>query len=264
MSGYCGTSEQQRLQALAEASADYISATPGACQTGRMMGCDNPEALGWDAIDSFLDRDGICGFRMISAETAERLKSRMSKRGYRFDSWQVFVADRDTALAASDAIVSRGKPHGLADLKMSTESKGEVTARIQALMGACGVVPFSGSMLAGAVCPATTVAIEDEVGLIVAAAHGYMPHNTYSLYQHYAWGGLVAVAESQRGRGLGNHINARLVVSVFRDLGAEHIYELVSATNVASRRMVESCGLRRDAGLVCGIVTATENARFTR
>ena len=71
-------------------------------------------------------------------------------------------------------------------------------------------------------------------------------------------------AEAHRGRGLGNDINARMVFSVFRELGAEQVYEFVSSTNVASRRMVEACGLRLDPDRVCGIATPTESARFTR
>lgn len=61
-----------------------------------------------------------------------------------------------------------------------TEPEGEFISRLQALMGAAGVVPFSGSPLTGSCGPATTVAIEDDEGNIVAAAHGYMPHNTFS------------------------------------------------------------------------------------
>ena len=131
-------------------------------------------------------------------------------------------------------------------------------------MGAAGVVPFSGSLLVGALGPATTVAVGDRNGTVVAAAHGYLPHNAYSAYHRHAWGGLVAVAESQRGKGLGNYVNARMIVSAFRDLDATHVYELVSASNVPSRRMVESCGLRPEPGLVCGLATPNESARFTR
>ena len=65
MAGYFGTEVQQRLQALAEASVDFIDATAGACQTGRTMGCDDPDKLGWERIEEFLDRDGLCGFRLI-------------------------------------------------------------------------------------------------------------------------------------------------------------------------------------------------------
>ncbi len=264
MSGYFGTTMQQRLQAQAEASVDFINATPGACQTGRTMGCDDPDQLGWERIEGFLDRDGVCGFRLIPAAKAETVRSRMMSRNFRFDTWDVFLADRASVLAASEAIISRGLPDGLTDLDRPTEPEGEYTARIQAVMGAAGVVPFSGSLLVGALGPATTVAVGDRSGTIVAAAHGYMPHNAHSAYHRHAWGGLVAVAESQRGKGLGNYINARMIVSVFRDLDATHVYELVSASNMPSRRMVESCGLWPEPGLVCGAATPNESARFTR
>lgn len=65
MTGYFGTPIQQRLQAQAEASAEFINVTAGACQTGRTMGCDDPERLGWARIAEFLDRDGVCGFYPI-------------------------------------------------------------------------------------------------------------------------------------------------------------------------------------------------------
>lgn len=264
MAGYFGTKMQQRLQARAEASVDFINATQGACQAGRTMGCDDPDRLGWERIEAFLERDGVCGFRLIPAAKAEELKSRLMKRNFRFDTWDVFLADRASALAAAEAIIARGLPEGLTDLDKPTEPEGEATALIQTLMGAAGVAPFSGSMLVGALGPATTVAVGSGNGTIVAAAHGYLPHNAYSVYHRHAWGGLVAVAESQRGKGLGNYVNARMIVHVFRDLGATHVYELVSASNVPSRRMVESCGLRLEPGLVCGLATPNESVRFTR
>ena len=176
----------------------------------------------------------------------------------------MFLADRARALAASEPIISKGPPDGLVDLERPSQAKDEYVVRIQTLMGAAGVVPFSGSLLVGAFGPATTVAVGDNDGTIVAAAHGYLPHNAHSPYRHYAWGGLVAVDGSHRGKGLGNYINACMIVSVFRDLGATHVYELVSASNVPSRRMVASCGLRQEPGLVCGIATPNESAHFTR
>lgn len=264
MAGYFGTEVQRRMQALAEANAAFIEATPGACQAGRTMGCDDPDQLGWDRIGEFLERDGICGFRLIAPETADALRSWLGGRNFRFDSWDVFLADRASAMAACEPILSRGLPDGLADLNPPTEPDDDHTARIQALMGAAGVVPFSGSLLVAALGPATTVAVGDRNGSVVAAAHGYMPHNAFSPYRAHAWGGLVAVAASERGKGLGNYINARMIVSVFRDLGATHVYELVSTSNIPSRRMVESCGLRHEPRLVCGIATPNDSAKFTR
>jgi hypothetical protein len=91
-----------------------------------------------------------------------------------------------------------------------------------------------------------------------------LPHNAFSNFRGYAWGGLVAVAESQRGRRLGNYINARAVVGAIRDLGATHVYELVSATNAPSRRMVESCGLRHEPAFLSGMAVPADGGRFTR
>lgn len=264
MPGYYGNETQQRLQAQAEASADTVQRTPGACQTGRTMGCDDPDRLGWDQIDAFLERDGVCGFRLIPAASVDDLRSRLSQRDFRFDSWDVFLADRASALTACDAILSAGLPEGLRSLAPPTQPVDAYTVAIQTLMAASGVVPFSGSLLVGAFGPASTVAAADAGGTIVAAAHGYLPHNAFSPHARYAWGGLVAVAPEQRGRGLGNFINARMIVDVFHGLDATHVYELVSPTNLPSRRMVMSCGLRPDPSHVCGIAVPSDGVRFTR
>jgi hypothetical protein len=264
MSGYFGTELQQRLQAQSETSADFIRATPGACQNGRMMGCDDLDKLGWERITTFLDRDGACGFRLFSPSKADEVRALLAERGFRLDTWDVFVADRAAGLAASEAIVARGLPDGLSDLDAPTDPTGVYTARIQSFIGQAGVVPFSGSLLVGEFGPATTVAVGDRQGNVVAAAHGYMPHNADSVFSRHAWGGLVAVAESARGKGLGNYINARMVLSVFRDLNADHVYELVSATNTASRRMVEACGLRHRPDLISGAAARDNAERHTR
>src|SRR5215207_6570373 len=101
MSGFFGSDMQQRLQAEAEARTDYIKATPGACQTGRMFGCDDVDRLGWDVIEEVLERDGFCGFRMIPLGKADELGSRLSQRGFQLDARDVFMADRERALPIS-------------------------------------------------------------------------------------------------------------------------------------------------------------------
>lgn len=264
LAGYFGTEKQQHLQAQAEAAWGFISTTPGACQTGRTMGCDDPDRLGWDRIIEFLERDGICGFRLIPVDTVIGLKSRLATLGYRFDTWDVFLADRETGLATSEAILAGGLPDGLIELEMPTDPESDYTQRIQALMSEVGVVPFSGSMLTGDLGSATTVAFGELDRAVLATAHGYLPHNAFSVFNRYAWGGLVAVAESRRGKRIGNYVNARMVVNVIRNLAATDVYELVSATNMPSRRMVESCGLRHEPALVCGSAIPTDGARFTR
>lgn len=264
MPGYFGSQAQQDLQRQAEANADFISKTPGLCQTGRTMGCDDPGRFGWERITAALHRDGVFGFRLLSIEDADQVRSRLVGTDYRFDTWDVFIAERGAALAASDEILARGLPDELVELDRPTDPESEYTRNIQALMSEAGIVPFSGSLLAGTLGPAMTTTIADRDGRLVAAAHCYLPHNAHSPYHRHAWGGLVAVSQSWRGRGLGRFVNARMIRSAFGDLKATHIYELVSATNIVSRKMVEACGLRHEPNLLCGIVTANEGARFTR
>lgn len=263
MSGYFGTERQQRLQAQAEAGAAFIRATPGACQIGRMMGCDDPDRLGWDRIDAILARDGACGFRLIPTARAARLRVELAARGFRLDSWDVFLADRATALAATASILDAGLPDGLTERPLPADPLSDATRRIQALMHAAGVIPFSGSLLTGAFGPATTIAIGADDGSVVAAAHGYLPHNAASPYRRHGWGGLAAVADAWRGKGLGTYVNARMIASLFHDLDATHVYELVAAGNAASRRMVEHCGLRVEPTLLCGLAVRRDERRFT-
>ena len=98
MSGFFGTETQRELQARVVQAAAWIEATPGACNSGRFMGCDDFERLGWQTIEPLLDRDGVFGFRMVPVEKVAALSGHVSARGFRLDLWNVFVADRTPAL----------------------------------------------------------------------------------------------------------------------------------------------------------------------
>ena len=82
---------------------------------------------------------------------------------------------------------------------------------------------------------------------------GYVPH-TFSPDHGYATG-PSRCAEEQRGKRLGNYVNARMIAGVFRDLVSTHPYEFVSARNIPSRRMVEVPDLRHEPSLVGGVAT---------
>jgi hypothetical protein len=262
MSGYFGTEIQQRLQRENDERHATIRVTPGLFHAGRMFGCDDPDRVGWDFIYEHLESDGVFGFRMIPVEQAGEVGEKLASRGYRWDVWDVFTAGREQALAASMPVIEAGLPDSLAELALPTDPDDAIVGRIQQCMADCGVATFSGSMLLGKFAPACTVAVASPGGGIAAVAHSHMPYNSHSRFHRAAWGGLVAVAPTQRGRGLGAYVNARIVVAAFLDLGAERIDELVRPENAASRRMVESCGLRLDPSLKCGAAT-NASVRFT-
>src|SRR5438270_5020763 len=91
-----------------------------------------------------------------------------------------------------------------------------------------GIVPFSGIMLSGSLCRSTGVVLCDADGAVVATAYGYLPHNAYSPFNAYAWCGLAAVDAEHKGRRLGSYVNALALTRVFGELGATHVYEIVS------------------------------------
>lgn len=263
MAGYFGTEVQVRLQQRSDERAEWTRTTPGACHIARMLGADDLDRLGWRAVFDILEEDGAFGFRLIAEDSAAELAETLTARGYRVDFWDVFMAGRREALAAVDGILARSLPHDLTPVGMDVPADAPSVRRVQEFLAANGISPFSASMLVGDVVPATTIALADSDGAIVAAAHAYLPHNSFSRFHDAAWGGLVAVAESQRGKRLGGHVNAMMVRAAFDRLGASRIYELASATNLQSRRMIEACGLKLEPKLKCGNATAFKE-KFTR
>lgn len=70
-----------------------------------------------------------------------------------------------------------------------------------------------------------------------------MPRSA-SLLSDWSYGSFRAYSEAKAW----GTSNACMIVSVFCDLGATHVYDLVSASNLPSRRMVTSCGLSHEQG----------------
>ncbi|MGE0503055.1 MAG: GNAT family N-acetyltransferase [Rhizobiaceae bacterium] len=263
MAGYFGSELQQALQAKCEAAWQWSMETPGACNSGRLVGTDDPERLGWDLILRRLAEDGAFSFRMLPVDVARAAVERLKPAGYRLDLWDVFMAGREAASPNVDKILASGLPHGFSEMPVLTDGASREAARMQAFMAAQGISPFSGSLLAGEFGSVVTIRIADADGELAATAHGYMPHNRYSPLNRSAWAGLVAVAPKHRSLGLGTFVTAGMMEGCFSILDAETVHAFASTTNMPSRRMLEACGLRHEPGLTGGIaVTGAE--RFTR
>lgn len=260
---YFGTETQVALQRRADELHDWLYATAGCCHPGRFCGTEDPNLLGWPAIEAALHRDKVFGFRLLSASQRTSIAGRLEALGYRLDTWNVFLADAPAALGPSRAFVEDALPSDLEEHVLAPGDSNERAGEIQKFLADNSIAPFSSRMLMGELGPAATPYIRDSAGRIVACAHAYFPHNQYSAHQKTAWVGLVAVAEQQRGRRLGSRVNARAICLAVQTLGANAIYELVASDNDASRRMVESCGLRFRDDLICGMATSS-GQRFTK
>ncbi|MAZ02423.1 MAG: GNAT family N-acetyltransferase [Sneathiella sp.] len=263
MAGFFGTEQQMALQAAAEKARDWMLNTPGACDPGRFLGTDNPDLLGWDTLFDILKRDGVFGFRLIPSEETETIAQRLQEKNCKIDFWDVFVATREEAVPASTGILAAGLPAGYRYCPEFKDAESADMVALQSFMAEQGIAPFSGTRLAGLEGPVVTVAIVDESNTIAAAAHSYFPYNQYSPYKKWVWGGLVAVSPRHRGMGLGKFVNAKMVSECFARLDADCIHELVAASNMPSRKMVEASGLRLEPALKCGIAMVGGNGRFT-
>lgn len=262
MDWYFGTDQQVRLQKKVDELTKWCSQTRGAVNGGRFLGTDDYNALGWERVIELIKDHGVFTFRMIPVEMLDEFRASLSKHDIRFDSWNVFSADRQTIDTHTRQLVEASLPEGYALVDEKELADAAVISAIQECMARSGVVPFTGRLLAGMSLPSVTIAIRDENGAIVGTAFGYYPYNQHSRWASTAWGGLVSVDESQRGKKLGVLINALMVRGCVEKLGAHEVQEYAAATNKPSRRMIERSGLRLDPGVVCGIAT-TGAARFT-
>ncbi|WP_421865055.1 GNAT family N-acetyltransferase [Parvibaculum sp.] len=263
MAGYYGTPEQQRLQARAEENAGWVATTPGACNSGRFIGCDDIDLFSWSRIEEIIGRDGAIGFRLLQKERVPELTEWMTSRGYRIDFWDPFIGEREEVLCATSQLLSKPLPSGLSIGPKPQEPSGPYIQAIQRLMSDNGVAPYSGALLAGRLEPAITATILDADGDVVACAFGHKPHNSYSSYHNYGYGGGVVVNSSFRGMGLGRYVNALIASRVLEDLDASHFYGFVSANNEPSRRMVSSCAMKVRLDFV-GALAVAGDRKFTR
>lgn len=263
MAGYFGTPEQQRLQTRAEENAVWVAATPGACNSGRFIGCDDVDRLGWERIEEIMRRDGAIGFRLLPKERVPEVADWMTARGYRIDFWDPFIGQRDEVLRAARDILSTPLPQGLEVGPIPREPTGSHTQAIQQLMSDNGVAPYSGSMLVGDIEPAITVTVVDSQNRVVACAFGHKPHNAFSAYGHYGYGGAVVVRPALRGMGLGRYVNALIASRVLEDLDGSHFYGFVSADNEPSRKMVTSCAMKL-CPEITGALAVIGDKKFTR
>ncbi|MCZ6860317.1 MAG: GNAT family protein [Alphaproteobacteria bacterium] len=263
MNQFYGSPDQVRLQRKLHERVDWTRNTPGACNPGRFLGTDDPDALGWDFIVETLREDGAFGFRMIPIDQCADIQANLGEHGFRIDFWDVFSADAQEIIPCCGPLIDAGLPEGLSLVTKDELADQAVIAAIQSCMDRNGIVPFSGDMLSGRMCPSSMIAIKDRDEAIVATAYGYFLHNQHSSHASNAWGGLVAVDAAQRGKRLGVLVNALMVSSCVKDLEASRVHELVSEANEPSRRMVQRCGLQPDPTVRSGIATRGKD-RFTR
>ncbi len=215
-------------------------------------------------VRTILARDGVMGFRLISRAMLADLRRELGPEGWRIDIWNVMAADAAAARSGIAPLLARPLPDGIATGLLDGGAGDAAVRGVQAFLAEQGIAPFPGARLTGEGCEARTLVLRSRDGSIAATAHCYFPHGRHSPHARDAWVGLVAVAPEFRGSGLGTRANAEAIRLALDDLGAAAVHELVSETNVPSRRMMERCGLVPDSARVCAMAVRAQAEKFTR
>lgn len=253
MNGYHGTEAQQRLQRKSDRLTPWIMRTPGACLTGRLMGTDDPDRLGWDVIRRHLAEDGAFSFRWIDAGGRARIGEELAGHCRSIFGWDGFCG----AAAELRPNVEPGGSEIRAEI-----ARGTATAELQGFLAAQGITPLSAAVMEGRICRARSVLLRDATGVPVAGGFVGMLQNAHSPLHDCAWAGLIASAPDHRGQGLGRRVTGALVRIATEEFGAARVMGFAAADNAASRAMLEGCGLR-PANRAAYVATLSD-ARFTR
>lgn len=239
MSSYFGTEAQQRLQKKSDRLTPWIMRTPGACLTGRVLGTDDPDRLGWDVIQKHLVEDGVFSFRWVDQTGLERISQKVMDLGASLHGWQGYCNNADNLCSQINIGRERPLAPGLS-MEIATDKS---IPDLQAFLADQGIAPLSGAVLAGQNCQACSAVIRNRTDAIVAAGFVGMLQNEHSPLHDCAWAGLIACDENERGKGLGRQITSELIRIALDQFGARRVMGFAAADNIASAAMLTGCGL---------------------
>ena len=260
---YLGTEDQIRRQQAIRRRTAWIATTPGVFNGARMVGFDDPERVGWDRVRQIAEEDGLVAFP--GAREAEILAAieRHLGAGWHSNSWLTYTGDPESILPACRTVqAAMPMPpgwHRETHLSPGDREIGEV----QALNGACGVMPYPAYYSRGEDVPIVTTLVRDQEGALVATGSACMRFHADSRLGGCLFIGLISVAPRCRGKRLGSLVNAFTLIESHRAFGWSLVHEQVQETNSASRKMIESCGLHRRDGL-CVVSASRDAERFTK
>ena len=258
MSGYYGTDTQQRMQRKSDRLTPWVMNTPGACLTGRVMGTDDPDRLGWDIIRDHLAEDGAYSFRWIGPAGLDRIRRETHDLGVTIHGWDGYANDAVALRRSIAAPLARDLPAGMARQVVDAAA----AIDLQRFFVENQIAPLSASVLTGRICQARSIVIRAPDGMIAAAGFVGMMQNRFSPLHDCAWAGLIASATQHRGQGLGLRITCELIRSALDDLGARRVMGFAAPDNLASKAMLARCGLLPADH--ASYVTTLSGARFTR
>jgi GNAT superfamily N-acetyltransferase len=253
---FAGSVAGQKAQATILAHCDEIAAARGMVSRGtRVTVLDALERSPEELVD-IARRFGSAIF-VVSQREADRYCREVVAAGLSTGSFLVY-ASSDVAFARSRELVADQLPQHLElrQCRIDLNSSGDLIAKAQQLLEACGLPALPGYFLRGRTQPNLTLALLDPADAVVGMAIAMDDTSAGPAYTGWYFPASVAVAASWKGKGLGRWLNAAVIDLARREGGAVHVRESVSPTNTVSRRMIEGCGLALCENIVAVLASA--------
>lgn len=253
---FAGSVAGRKAQAKILAHREEIAAARGMVSRGaRVSVLDGSERSPEELVD-IARRFGSAIF-VVSRSEADRYSRTVVAAGLGTGSFLIY-ASSDVAFARCRALVADQLPRRLElrPCRIDGHSSAELIAKVQRLLEACGLPALPGYFLRGRTQPNLTLALLDRADAAVGMAIAMDDTSAGPTYAGWYFAASVAVAASWQGKGLGRWLNAAVIDLARREGGAVQVRESVSPTNIASRRMIEGCGLALCEDIVAVLASA--------
>lgn len=250
MAEFSGSDLHIEVQKRLRATHSEIAKTPALANGGRMLNVIDIDAVGWDQIYAYAERDQIVGLTAVPlTETLNVLRTHFGD-GVDFPFWQVFFGTPEPVLAACERIIDAYPiPTGwnLASIECPDM---ETVQQVQDLNEATGVAPTPAYFMRREVFPSITTCLWDDTGTLAACANATMRYHPAGRMAHHLFAGAVSVHPDHRRKGLGAVINAALLRDSHAAFHWHRVIEQAKADNAASCGMIGKCGLVMDPDVV--------------
>lgn len=222
-----------------------ISQSPGLANAGIALAVVEPERVGWDKIEEYIDLYGFVGFSSLNkTEILEALNSRYGS-DLDLPLWDTFAGEASDISVICQALLARLQAAPWRAFSAETPDL-TVIARTQDLNARVGVSPLPEWYMRGEGPPSLTSWIEDEAGEMVACANGSMRYHAQSRLAGVYYVGSVCVSPEMQGKGLGVLVTALSIRDGLEAFQYKKAIGLAKPDNMPSRAMLARCGLSLD------------------
>ena len=251
---FFGSESQVNLQQRLYRLWQYLRAHPRLSFAGRGIAIEDPALDEVEKLAGLTMELGFLAMAFTRAAIVDELRSALEEHGLMVGLWQHLVSNEKTESRCRSVVTSLQLPPGYRIDRISADTSPEQLRSFQELMQSCGVNALPGYILRGHEIPTVAEMLINPQDEVVAVGAGLFRHNPQGAYGKAAHVGFLATEPSQRGKGFGRLLLARIILACYQEYAAELVHSGVRADNVPSQRVCRKCGLEDSGMFFVGVV----------